>query len=72
MDLRQLNYFLCLYEEGSVTHAARRLNIVQPALSMQLAKLEEELGQRLFDRGAQGLRPTADGHRAYDTRLMKS
>jgi DNA-binding transcriptional LysR family regulator len=34
MELRQLKYFTCLYEEGSVTRAAQRLNIVQPALSM--------------------------------------
>jgi len=40
MDLRQIQYFLCLYEEKTVTRAARRLNIVQPALSMQIAKIE--------------------------------
>lgn len=66
MDFRQLAYFLCLYEEGSMTRAARRLNIVQPALSMQLARLEAELGQQLFIRIPQGLSPTADGHRAYE------
>jgi hypothetical protein len=46
MELRQLKYFTCLYEEGSVTKAAQRLNIVQPALSMQISKLEEELGRQ--------------------------
>jgi hypothetical protein len=36
MDLRQISYFVALFEEGSVTRAARRVNVVQPALSMQM------------------------------------
>ena len=39
MDYRQIQYFVVLCEEGSVTRAAHRLNIVQPALSMQVARL---------------------------------
>jgi len=65
MEFRQIQYFLCLYEEGSVTRAARRLNIVQPALSMQIAKLEEELGRPLFVRNPQGMEPTSEGRRMY-------
>lgn len=65
MDLKQIHYFTLLYEEGSVTRAARRLNIVQPALSMQIAKLEEEIGQKLFERSSQGMLPTAAGQLAY-------
>ncbi|MBA1235205.1 LysR family transcriptional regulator [Pseudomonas stutzeri] len=65
MELRQLKYFTCLYEEGSVTKAAQRLNIVQPALSMQIAKLEEELGQPLFERTPKGMTPTEAGVQAY-------
>lgn len=65
MELRQLKYFTCLYEEGSVTKAALRLNIVQPALSMQIAKLEEELGQPLFERTPKGMIPTEAGVQAY-------
>lgn len=45
--------------------AARRLNVVQPALSVQLAKLEEEVGQKLFERGRRGLEPTPAGRRMY-------
>ena len=41
LDLKQMHYVVCLAEEGSVTRAARRLNIVQPALSMHIAKLED-------------------------------
>ncbi|KAB2903522.1 MAG: LysR family transcriptional regulator [Burkholderiaceae bacterium] len=65
MEFRQIQYFVCLYEEGSVTRAARRLNIVQPALSMQIAKLEDELGERLFVRSSQGMQPTSEGRRVY-------
>ncbi|BBO05333.1 LysR family nitrogen assimilation transcriptional regulator [Bradyrhizobium ottawaense] len=61
MELRQMQYFLCLADEKNVTRAARRLNIVQPALSMQIAKLEVELGQRLFDRSVQGMTLTSAG-----------
>lgn len=65
MELRQIQYFIALFEDGSMTRAARRLNIVQPALSMQIAKLEDELNQRLFERGAHGMSPTAAGRRMY-------
>lgn len=58
-------YFVALYEEGSVTRAARRLNVVQPAVSMQLSKLEDELGQPLFRRVPKGMIPTHAGEQAY-------
>ncbi len=61
MDLKQLNYFLCLAREGNMTRAARQLNIVQPALSMQIAKLEKTFGKKLFDRAAHGVSLTAAG-----------
>ena len=61
MDLRQISYFVALFEEGSVTRAARRVNVVQPALSMQIAKLERELDQKLFERLPKSMEPTAAG-----------
>ncbi len=61
MDLRQISYFIALYEEGSVTRAADRVHVVQPALSMQISKLERELGQVLFDRQPKALVPTPAG-----------
>lgn len=69
MELRQLNYFIAAYEEGSITRAAQRLNIVQPAISQQIAKLEAELGGVLFQRTTVGLRPTFLGEDAY--RLLR-
>ena len=65
VELRQMQYFLCLAEEKNVTRAARQLNIVQPALSMQIAKLEEELGRQLFVRGSKGMTPTEHATHMY-------
>lgn len=63
MDFKQLQSFLCLAREGNVTRAARQLNIVQPALSMQIAKLEKSTGQRLFYRSAHGVSLTLAGEK---------
>ena len=65
MELRQLRYFVALYEERSVTKAAQRLNIVQPAVSQQLAKLEALLDQPLFHRTSRGMVATPAGDEAY-------
>lgn len=48
-----------------MTQAAKRLDVVQPTLSMQIAKLEEELGQPLFERKRRGMAPTAHGRLMY-------
>ena len=61
MDLRILRYFLTVADEGSITKAAARLHVSQPALSMQLAALEDELGHKLFERCARGIALTEKG-----------
>jgi len=63
MDFKQMQYFLCLAQEGNVTRAARQLNIVQPALSMQIAKLEKSFGKKLFYRSAHGVSLTPAGEK---------
>lgn len=65
MDLRQLNYFKTIIEEGTITGAARKLHISQPPLSSQMHLLEQELGVSLFQRGARQITPTEAGSRLY-------
>ena len=54
VELRQLEYFLAVVEEGSFTRAAARLYMVQSSLSASLLGLEKELGTDLFIRGRKG------------------
>ena len=61
MDMRILKYFLAVADEGNITRAATRLHVSQPALSTQLAALEDELGHKLFARGARGVVLTEKG-----------
>jgi DNA-binding transcriptional LysR family regulator len=61
MELRHLRYAVAVAEEGSFTKAAKRLHLVQQALSQQIADLEGELGVRLFERTPRGVVPTAAG-----------
>jgi DNA-binding transcriptional LysR family regulator len=61
MELRHLRYFGSVAEAASVSKAALRLHISQPALSRQIHDLERELGVRLFVRVGRGIRLTAEG-----------
>jgi len=61
MDLRQVRTFVTVAEVGTVCKAAERLHVAQPALSRQIANLEDELGLKLFDRVGRRLRLTSEG-----------
>ena len=61
MEMHQIRYFLAVAQTGSFTRAARQCAVSQPSLSVQVAKLEDELGGILLDRSRQGVRLTARG-----------
>jgi DNA-binding transcriptional LysR family regulator len=61
VELRHLRYFVAIADAGTVTLAARHLNISQPTLSRQLHDLEEDLGVRLFARVGRRLQLTSEG-----------
>lgn len=60
-ELRTLRYFVCVAEEKSITRAAERLMVAQPALSRQIAKLEDDLGLSVFARTSRGVELTEEG-----------
>ncbi len=66
MNLQQLVTFSTVVSEGSMTAAAEKLYLTQPAVSQQIRNLEEELGVNLLDRGARHARPTVQGQLLYD------
>ena len=61
MQLRQIEYFIAVAEEGNFSAAALRLHISQPPITRQIHKLEEELGVTLLNRTPKGTIPTPAG-----------
>lgn len=61
MNLRDLDYILAVAETGHFGAAAKRCHVSQPTLSMQVRKLEQELGVVLFERGPKGATLTPGG-----------
>lgn len=61
MELRQLQSFVIIVEQGSIGKAAQKLDVGTSALSQQISKLESELSTRLLLRSALGVTPTPAG-----------
>ncbi len=66
LSLRQLRYFVSVIEYRGFTAASTVLHVAQPALSRQIAQLEESLGEQLLVRLPEGVQPTETGRRLYD------
>ena len=65
MEIKDMQAFYAIVEEGNISHAAIRLSIAQPALSRQMKKLETSLGVQLFERGSRRIRLTDAGMLLY-------
>lgn len=61
MEIKGLRFFLGVLRYKSITKAAEHLYIAQPALGLQIRKLEDELGAQLFQRHSRGVTPTEAG-----------
>jgi DNA-binding transcriptional LysR family regulator len=73
MDLAELHVFLTVAAERSFSRAAAKLHRTQPAVSQAIRRLEDELGERLFDRSSKQGTLTEAGRvlREYAQRLMR-
>jgi DNA-binding transcriptional LysR family regulator len=66
MELKQLEHLVAVCTTGSFSGAAKRLRISQPTLSKSIARLEKQLGVKLFDRTGGSARPNVYGHTAAE------
>ena len=69
MQFRHLRYFAKIVGAGSFSRAAALIHIAQPALSKQIAELEDEFGVTLLHRSARGITPTVAGEVLYQEAL---
>lgn len=66
LNFNHLRYFWAVAHEGGLTRAAERMNLSQSALSVQIQKLEQQIGHKLFDRVGRRLDLTEAGQIALD------
>lgn len=65
MKLQQLRYFVAVYEQGSFSAAAEKVNATQSGLSMHVGQIEKRYGVNLFTRSSSGVTPTEAGRSFY-------
>lgn len=72
MEIHQLRYFLAVAKTANFSRAAEQCRVAQPSLSQQIMKLEDELGERLFERTkrAVSLTPAGERLRAHAERVL--
>ena len=67
MDFQNLQTFCTVVSEGSMTLAASKMSITQPAVSQQIRQLEKDFGVKLLTRDARKIKPTIQGQLFYET-----
>lgn len=65
LDLNLVRVFLTVFDAGSVSRAAERMNVTQPSISYALSKLRKLMGDPLFIRSRDGMRPTPLAERIH-------
>ena len=68
MEMHQLRYTVAVARAGNFSRAAEQCRVAQPSLSQQIQKLEDELGERLFDRLKSGVK--GEDVRAHGLRIL--
>lgn len=66
VSIRQLRALVAIAESGKISSAANRLRLTGPAVTLQLKQVEDEFGLAMFDRTADGMRPTVAGQVAIE------
>src|ERR1700733_14118192 len=69
MEIHQLRYFVAVAQASSFSRAAAACFVSQPSLSQQIAKLETDVGQRLFDRLGRRVQLTDAGRQLLDSAM---
>lgn len=70
IKLQNLRFFIAVYEEGSISAAARKVHATQSGVSVQIRDLEDQLGLSLFERVSTGVAPTKAGEQIYRRALQ--
>lgn len=70
MDLKQLEYFVTIVNEGNISAAAKRLHMSQPPLSNHMKLLEQEIGCVLFERGSRHIKLNEAGRLLYNKAVI--
>lgn len=65
MTLRHMKIFVSVYQNSSITNAAKELHLAQPSVSLAVRELEEHYGRRFFERIGRKIYPTADAKELY-------
>src|ERR1700758_3968169 len=70
MEMHQLRYVVAVARAGNFSRAEEQCHVSQPSLSQQIQKLEEELGEKLFDRMKRQVKLTPHGE-AFQRRAVR-